>query len=183
MGVSRSTYYYKPEPESEENQLLMRLIDEQYTKTPFYGRRRMSAWLCRHGYDVNEKRVARLMEALGLQAIYPKPKTSLAGVPGKKYPYLLKEVAIVRQNQVWSSDITYIRLRQGYVYLVAIIDWYSRYVLSWEVSTSLDSHFCVSSLEAALQQGKPEIFNTDQGVQFTSQDYTGRLEEAGVSIS
>lgn len=143
----------------------------------------MTAWLATQGYRVNHKRVARLMRAMGLQAIYPKPKLSTPGSGHRIYPYLLRGVQVERPDQVWAADITYIRLKQGFVYLVAILDWYSRYVLSWEVSITLDSGFCVSALEWALKEGKPEIFNTDQGVQFSSQEFQKRLQAEGIRIS
>ncbi len=161
----------------------MRLIDEQYLKTPFYGWPRMTAHLRRQGYAVNHKRIQRLMQKMGIQAIYPKPKTSGAAPGHKVYPYLLRNLAITRPNQVWSSDITYIPLAQGFMYLVAVIDWYSRYVLAWQLSNTLDGRFCLGTLQQALQRGKPEIFNTDQGVQFTASEYTRCLSEAGIRIS
>jgi putative transposase len=163
--------------------VLMRLLDEQYTRTPFYGTRKMMAWLHTQGYPVERKRVRRLMQALGLQAIYPKPRTSLPGETMARYPYLLRGLSIERCNQVWSCDITYIRLQRGFIYLMAVIDWFSRYVLSWEVSVTLDTSFCLQGLDRALRDAKPEIFNTDQGVQFTSQGFTSRLKTADVKIS
>lgn len=161
----------------------MRLLDEQYTKTPFYGVPKMTAYLRSQGYRVNPKRVCRLMQKMGLCAIYPKRKLSRPGEPKKKYPYLLSGVTIERPDQVWSTDITYIRLNCGFVYLVAILDWFSRYVLAWELSNSQDVFFCLSALEKALCQGKPEIFNSDQGSQFTSDTFTSRLEAAEIAIS
>jgi putative transposase len=163
----------------------MRLIDEQYTRTPFYGIPRMTAWLNQYGLDfpVNHKRVQRLMRLMGIEAVYPKPRLSEANAQHRVYPYLLEGVPIVRTDQVWSTDITYIRLRPGFVYLVAIMDWHSRYVLSWELSNSLEASFCLAALDRALAGGQPEIFNSDQGAQFTSRPFTGRLEAAGVSIS
>lgn len=163
--------------------LLMRLMDKQYTETPFYGVEKMTAWLKTQDYDVNVKRVRRLMRLMGLEAIYPKPRLSQPFVGHKIYPYLLRGVPIVRPNQVWSSDITYIRLAHGFVYLVAIMDWFSRYVISWALSVTLDVYFCLEALEKALAIGQPEIFNSDQGSQFTSSDFTGRLEGARVKIS
>lgn len=185
ISLSRASYYYKPcsDAKEEYNSLLMRLIDEQYTKTPFYGSRNMTTWLRRQGHKVNRKRVRRLMEQMGLEAVYPKPNLSKSLKEHKKYPYLLRDVEITRPDQVWSTDITYIRLKQGFIYLVAVIDWYSRYVLSWEISTTLDKEFCMKALDKALEFGTPEIFNTDQGVQFTSLEFTGRLEDAGIKIS
>lgn len=161
----------------------MRWLDEQYTRTPFYGIRRMTAWLQTQGQQANHKRVARLLRLMGLEAIYQKPRLSQPGAGQQIYPYLLRGMKIERSNQVWSTDITYIRLRGGFVYLVAVIDWYSRYVLSWEVSITLDSDFCTSALKQALAQATPEIFNTDQGVQFTSQAFTGILKERQIAIS
>lgn len=162
---------------------LMRLLDEQYTKTPFYGTRKMTAWLNLQGYPVERKRVRRLLQLMGLETIYPKPKTSVTGHQAQRYPYLLRGLAIERCNQVWSCDITYIRLQRGFIYLIAVIDWFSRYVLSWEVSITLDTSFCLEALDRALRGGKPEIFNTDQGVQFTSHEFLQRLKAAEVSIS
>jgi putative transposase len=161
----------------------MRLLDEQYTRTPFYGIRRMTAWLRAQGYAVNHKRVGRLLRLMGLEAIYPKPRLSRPGTGHRIYPYLLRGVSIQRPDQVWSTDITYVRLLHGFIYLVAILDSYSRYVLAWEVSVSLEADFCVSVLERALRSGQPEIFNSDQGVQFTSAAFTGKLLEREVRIS
>lgn len=183
LGLHRSTAYYRPVGESPLNLELMHKIDEQYTKTPFYGSRRMTAVLGRNGYNVNRKRVQRLMRVMGIEAIYPKPNTSRSNEEHKIYPYLLRDVAIVRPNQVWATDITYIRMRHGFVYLVAILDWFSRYVLSWALSNSLDRTFCLEALNAALQTSRPEIFNSDQGCQFTSREFTARLEAANVRIS
>ena len=161
----------------------MRLIDEQYIKTPCYGVPRMTDWLCDNGYAVNRKRIARLMRKMDLVAIYPKPRLSKHGRPSKKYAYLLKDSIITRPDQVWATDITYIRLNTGFVYLVAIMDWYSRYVLSWELSNTLDVYFCLSALERALSCSRPLIFNSDQGAQFTSDAFTARLESANIRIS
>jgi len=183
VGLNRSTFYYTPAQESDLNLHLMRLIDTYYTKAPFYGRRRMTAYLRREGYGVNPKRVRRLMQKMGLQAIYPKRRTSIAAKGHKVYPYLLRNLAITRPNQVWSTDITYIRMLRGFMYLVAIMDWHSRYVLAWQLSNTLDGLFCLDALDFALAQGKPDIFNTDQGVQFTAQSFTSRLEAAGIRIS
>ncbi len=183
LGISRSGFYYEPAPESERNLELMRLLDEQYTRTPFYGIRRMTAWLATEGHVVNHKCVGRLLRLMGLEAIYPKPKLSLSAPGHRIYPYLLRNVPIVRINQVWSSDITYIRLRGAFAYLVAIIDWFSRYVLAWELSVTMDSSFCLSALEWALGTTRPEVFNTDQGSQFTSADFTGMVEAAGSTVS
>ena len=161
----------------------MLLLDEQYTRTPFYGVLRMTAWLQRQGYAVNEKRVRRLLRTMGLMAIYPSPKTSQPALSHKIYPYLLRGVAITRPNFVWSTDITYVRLAHGFVYLVAIMDWYSRYVLAWRLSNSLETHFCLEALDQALAGATPHIFNTDQGAQFTSLEFTSRLDQKGVHIS
>ena len=186
LGLPRSSFYYKPAGESEYNLLLMRIIDEQYTLTPFYGVPKMTELLRIQGHPVGPKRIRRLMRLMGLEAIYPKPKLSKKGAVSSespKYPYLLRGLTIDRANQVWTTDITYIRLRQGFVYLVAVMDWFSRYVLSWEVSNSLDSFFCVWALDKALKRFVPEIFNSDQGSQFTSQEFTDRLETAEIRIS
>lgn len=183
VGLARSSYYYQGAGESAQNLHLMCLLDEQYTRTPFYGIKRMTAWLQTQGYAVNHKRVARLMHLMGLEAIYPKPRLSLPGITPQKYPYLLRGLSIERVNQVWSTDITYIRLQRGFLYLVAILDWFSRYVLSWSVSITLDTSFCLEALEAALAVAQPEIFNSDQGVQFTSAEFTRRLQSAGIRIS
>jgi len=183
VGLARSSYYYQGAGESAQNLHLMRLLDEQYTRTPFYGIKRMTAWLETQGYAVNHKRVARLMHLMGLEAIYPKPRLSLPGIRSQKYPYLLRGLTIERVNQVWSTDITYIRMQRGFLYLVAILDWFSRYVLSWSVSITLDTSFCLEALNAALAIAQPEIFNSDQGVQFTSAEFTRRLHSVGIRIS
>lgn len=183
LGLNRSTLYYEPAGESAENLHLMRLLDEQYLRTPFYGWPRMTAYLRRKGFPVNHKRVQRLMQKMGLQAIYPKPKTTKASQEGKIYPYLLRDLKIDRPNFVWSADITYVPMRQGFMYLVAVIDWYSRYVLTWQLSNTLDGYFCLDALQQALRSGPPAIFNTDQGVQFTAHEFTGRLETASIRIS
>lgn len=183
LGVPRSTYYYTSQGESLENLHLMRLLDEKYTETPYYGMRRMTAWLQSQGYPVNRKRVARLMRTMGLETLYPKPRTSQAHPEHRVYPYLLRDVPITQVNQVWSTDITYIRLHSGFIYLVAVLDWFSRYVLSWAVSITMEVGFCLEALEQALRIARPEIFNSDQGAQFTSLDFTGRLEAAGIRIS
>jgi putative transposase len=161
----------------------MRLLDEQYTRTPFYGTRKMTAWLQTQGYAVNRKRVTRLLRMMGLEAIYQKPKLSNAEKRAQRYPYLLRNLHITHTNQVWSCDITYIRLQRGSVFLMAIIDWFSRYVLSWEVSITLDTSFCLEALDRALKIATPEIFNTDQGSQFTSHEFTDRLKAADIRIS
>ena len=183
-GLNRSSYYYQPAPESPLNLTLMRLIDEQYLRTPFYGYLKMTEYLCqKKEYQVNHKRVYRLMNQMGLRAVAPRPHTSRPHPDHKIYPYLLRGVDITRPNQVWSADITYVPMQRGFMYLVAVLDWYSRYVLSWEVSNTLDGDFCVLALERALQRGQPEIFNTDQGAQFTAKVFTARLERAEVKIS
>ena len=183
LGLHRSNWYYEAVPESALNLKLMRVIDEQYLDTPFYGSRRMTVCLRQRGHAVNRKRVQRLLRLMGLEAIYPKPKTTHRGQGHKIYPYLLRGLSITRPDQVWSADITYVPLQMGFLYLVAVLDWYSRHVISWRLSNSLDNEFCVEALEEALAECRPEIFNTDQGVQFTSQAFTGRLESAGVAIS
>ena len=185
LGLSRSSLYYRRQGESEYNLKLMRQLDEQYMKTPYYGVPKMTQWLLRKGYQVNPKRIRRLMRIMGLEAIYPHSKRNLSKPDKnhKKYPYLLNNVTIDRVNQVWSSDITYIRMHHGWLYLTAVMDWYSRYVLSWELSITLEPDFCVTALNKALEQGRPEIFNTDQGSQFTSTDFIGVLKKAGITIS
>jgi putative transposase len=183
LGIARSGYYYQPIGEQEENQQLMRLIDGEYTRHPFYGYRKITRWLRDEGYLVNKKRVQRLMHTMGLAAIVPKPNLSKPHPAHPVYPYLLRGVKIEQINQVWSADITYIPLHQGWMYLVAIIDWFSRYVLAWEISNTLDTDFCLVVLERALKQGTPSIFNTDQGAQFTSTAFTERLQKAQIAIS
>lgn len=183
LGLPRSSYYYSSHRDDRYNLKVMNLIDEQFTRTPFYGVERMTAWLKRQGEAVNHKRVRRLMRLMGLEAVYPKPRLSLSNQAHKLYPYLLRNVVIDRPDQVWCADITYIRMLYGFVYLVAIMDSYSRCVLSWELSTNLDTAFCVSALEKAFQVSQPEIFNTDQGSQFTSREFTERLKEGGIRIS
>ena len=183
LGLSRSSLYYEPGGEAAEDLRLMRLIDEQYTARPFYGSRRMTIWLNEQGEGVNRKRVQRLMRVMGLEAIYPKPRLSLAGKGHRIYPYLLRGVTVERRDQVWSTDITYVPMTSGFMYLAAVIDWFSRYVIAWRLSNTLDGSFCLEMLEEALKGGRPEIFNTDQGVQFTAAAFTGRLESAGVAVS
>lgn len=182
-GIPRTSLYYTAVPETEENLLLMRLIDEQYMRHPEFGCPRMTDWLRDEGYDVNPKRVARLMRHMGLQAITPGPHTSNPAPEHKIYPYLLRNIEIERVNQVWSTDITYIPMRYGFMYLAAVIEWRSRYVLSWKLSNTLDSLFCVQALKQALRQGTPEIFNTDQGAQFTSEAFTRVLLDREIAIS
>jgi len=183
LGVNRAGLYYQSRAESEENHLLLRLLDEQYTRTPFYGSRKMTEWLRAKGYEVNRKRVSRLMALMGVEAVYPKPKLSAPGEGHKIYPYLLSGVEVTRVNQVWSTDITYIRMAQGFVYLVAVMDWFSRYVLSWSLSLTMELDFCVEALKRALRRGRPEIFNSDQGSQFTSEKFTGELQARQIAIS
>jgi putative transposase len=183
LGIHRSGLYYEAAGESAENLLLMRLLDEQYTRTPFYGSRKMTEWLANVGHPVNRKRVCRLMELLGIEAVYPKPRLSQPGEGHRIYPYLLRGVKVERVNQVWSTDITYIRMAEGFLYLVAVIDWFSRFVLSWSVSLTMEVDFCIEALKRALRRGQPEIFNSDQGSQFTSEKFTGVLAERQVAIS
>lgn len=186
IGLNRTSYYRcdKGATETAENLELMRLIDEEYTRHPFYGSRKLRDYLCRKGHDVNRKRVRRLMRKMGLKSLAPTPNTSKPNVQHKVYPYLLNGLDIDRPNQVWCTDITYIRLQGGFVYLVAVMDWYSRRVLSWEVSSSMDDSFCVSALERALRlHPKPEIFNSDQGSQFTGKAFTDVLKHHHITIS
>jgi putative transposase len=183
LNLSRSSYYYVSGKDDRYNRLLMNLIDEQYTRMPFYGVAKMTAWLHRQGHFVNPKRVRRLMRLMGLEAIYPKPNLSKACPAHRKYPYLLKNMVIDHPDQVWTADITYIRMQQGFLYLVAVMDWYSRYVLSWEVSITLDAGFCIDAMKRALCLSQPEIMNTDQGVQFTSELFIGILEDRNIIIS
>ena len=183
LCLSRSTAYYRPHREGMANLRLKEAIDAQYTRTPFYGVERMRAHLRREGWSVNPKRVRRLMREMGLSAIYPKPRLSPSNRAHPVYPYLLRGVTMERPDHVWASDITYVRLRGGFAYLTAVMDWYSRYVLSWELSNTLEAAFCVEALERALAVSKPEIFNTDQGGQYTSEAFAGRLKQAGVKIS
>lgn len=184
LKVSRSGWYYKPKEESPFNLSLMRVIDEQFLATPYYGSRQMTRQLRRSGYRVSRKRVRRLMRLMGLEAIYQAPRTSRPHPDHKVYPYLLKELNINCPNQVWCSDITYIPIKRGFLYLVAIMDWYSRKVLSWRISNTLDTEFCVQALkEAIFLYGIPEIFNTDQGSQYTSLSFTNILKDHGIKIS
>lgn len=176
--MSRSSWYYELASETVENLALMRAIDEQYLKTPYYGSRKMA-----ETFGVNRKRVQRLMRLMGIEAIYPKRRTTWPAAGHKIYPYLLRDVEIVRPDQVWASDITYIPVNQGFLYLVAIMDWFSRHVLSWRLSNTLDVRFCLEALDDALLQTQPEIFNSDQGSQFTAAAFTSRLESCGVAIS
>ena len=181
LGISRSSLYYLPTEAGAEDMELMALIDQQYLKTPFYGSRRMTAWLRNHGHQVNRKRVRRLMQLIGLETIYRRPNTSKPNPGHKVYPYLLRGLEINRVNQVWATDITYIPMARGFLYLVAIMDWHSRYVLAWRLSNTLEVDFCVAALEEALSKGRPQIFNTDQGSQFTSEAFTSMLLAQGSS--
>ena len=183
LGLNRATYYYRSERDESYNRTLMHLLDEQFTRTPFYGVDRMTEWLRRRGHGVNPKRIRRLMRQMGLEAVYPKPRLSDNGKAHRRYPYLLRELSIDHPDQVWCSDITYIRMVYGFVYLVAVMDWFSRYVLAWELSTTLETGFCVRALQHALMSSKPEIFNTDQGVQFTSAEFLDPLTAGGIRIS
>ena len=183
LGLARSSLYYEAKGENPEDLKLKRMLDEEYTRRPFYGVRRMTEYLRREGYAVGETRTRRLLREMGLMAVYPKPKLSVPCKYHKLYPYLLRDVEITRPDQVWAADITYIRLSGGFVYLVAIMDLFSRKALSWRLSNTLDAGFCVEALREALLKGRPEIFNTDQGSQFTSLEFTGVLENAGVKIS
>jgi len=183
LGIARSSFYYPASGEGAENERLMKLLDEQFTQTPFYGVRRMTAWLRTQGETVNPKRVRRLLRLMGLEAIDPKPNLSKVGDNVRRYPYLLRELVISAPNQVWSTDITYIRMNQGFLYLTAVIDGFSRYVLSWQLSNTMEVGFCLEALEAALCQSQPQIFNTDPGAQFTSAAFTQRLETQGIAIS
>jgi putative transposase len=183
LGLARSTFYYSPGEESPENLTIMRRMDEIYLNQPFYGYRRITAQLQREGHAVNEKRIRRLMQTMGLSAIYPKPNLSRMKEGKIKYPYLLRGITIECCNHVWSTDITYIPMKRGFLYLVAIMDWFSRYVLSWGLSTTLDEIFCLDALEVALMIGRPKIFNSDQGSQFTGSRFTSALVACGISIS
>ncbi len=184
LNVNRSSYYYRPKPIKAEDLELMRLIDEQYLKTPTWGSRSMRNHLRRLGYKINRKRVQRLMRLMGLEAIYPKPKTSRPHPEHKVYPYLLRNLTIDRPNQVWTTDITYVPMARGFMYLVAVMDWHSRKVLSWRVSNTMEADFCVAAVDEAIERfGAPEIFNTDQGAQFTSDVFTSLLKEHDVDIS
>jgi putative transposase len=185
LSLNRSTYYYRPQPRvSEEELWLMRRIDEMHMQRPFLGSRRIRDWLYEEGHDINRKRVQRLMRQMGIAALYPKKNTSKPGKEHKIYPYLLKGLNINRPNQVWCSDISYIPMAKGFVYLTVIMDWYSRKVLSWRLSNTLDSDFCVDALEEAIgRYGIPEIFNTDQGAQYTGEAFTSVLKAASIKIS
>jgi putative transposase len=184
LSLNRSTYYYQAKSVSETDLKLMRRIDEMHLKRPFYGSRRIRDWLWEEGHDINRKKVQRLMREMGIMALYPKKGTSRPGKGHKVYPYLLRGLEINRPNQVWATDITYIPMAKGFVYLVVVMDWYSRKALSWRLSNTMGSDFCVDALEEAIRRyGTPEIFNTDQGAQFTSDAFTGVLKEHGIRIS
>jgi putative transposase len=183
LGLNRSSFYYRQSVENEEDASLMRVIDEQYTRTPFYGYRKMTVYLQRLGLTVNHKRVLRLMKKLGLAAIYPKPNLSKPGKEHLRFPYLLKGVKISYSNQVWATDITYIRLKAGFIYLLAIMDWHSRFVIDFEVSITLEAEVYVEALKRALKKGKPDIFNSDQGSQFTSLEWLKVLQKNNIQIS
>lgn len=184
LSLNRSTVYYQPKPASDEDLKLMRRIDEMHLQRPFYGSRRIRDWLQAENHDINRKKVQRLMQQMGIQALYPKKGTSRPGKGHKIYPYLLKGLEISRSNQVWATDITYLPMAKGFVYLVAIMDWHSRKVLSWRLSNTMDTAFCVEALEEAIARyGAPDIFNTDQGAQFTSDAFTGVLKQNGIQIS
>ena len=183
LRLSRSSVYYRPKPAKPADLELMSGMDRQYLKTPYYGSRRMTAWLRTQGHLVNRKRVQRLMRAMGLEAIYRKPNTSKPAPEHRIYPYLLKGVTVDRVNQVWAADITYLPMSRGFLYLVAIMDWHSRYVLAWKLSNTLEMDFCIDALKEALSKGQPEIFNTDQGSQFTSEAFSGLLLERGIKVS
>jgi putative transposase len=184
MGLNRSSWYYEPVPLSEADQTMMKLLDEQYMKTPFYGVRNMTTYLREAGYTVGKDHVRTLLRTMGLSAIFPKPNLSRPHPENRIYPYLLRDIDVIRPNQVWCSDITYIRLYHGFAYLVAVVDWYSRAVLSWRLSNTLEAGFCVEALREAISKyGSPDVFNTDQGTQFTSQDFINVLTTNNISIS
>jgi putative transposase len=184
LGLARSSYYYAPVVVSADELALRRAVDRAYTRWPFYGSRRLAWALQREGYAVGRERVQRLMRAMGLEAIYPKPRLSQPGAPAVKYPYLLRGMTIDRPNQVWAVDITYLALSWGWMYLVALLDWASRYVLAWRLSNTLETEFCLAAMEAALtRHGAPEIHNSDQGAQFTSATYVARVEASGARVS
>jgi putative transposase len=183
IGLSRSSYYYQPAPETPENLALMAMIDREYMARPFLGSRRLRTWLRRQRHRVNRKRVQRLMGLMGLEAVHPKPRLSKPAPGHRVYPYLLRGVTVDRSNQVWSTDITYIPMPTGFMYLTAVMDWYSRYVLSWRLSNTLEIDFCLDALDEALCGGRPEIFNTDQGSQYTAEAFVSRVTASGVRMS
>lgn len=184
LGLPRSTYYHRPEPIPADDLALMRLVDEAYLAHPYFGSRQMARWFRRQGYDVNRKRVQRLMRLMKIEAIYQKPNLSRANPAHRIYPYLLRKLKVDRPNQCWATDITYVPIQGGHIYLCAVIDWYSRAVLAWELSNTIDASFCVRAVQRAIDQyGAPEIFNTDQGSQFTSDAFTRPLLALGVQLS
>ena len=183
LGVARSSLYYRPKEASGEDLALMPAMDRQYLDTPFYGSRRMKVWLAREGRCVSRKRVQRLMRIMGLRATYRSPRTSQPAPAHRIYPYLLEKIRVTRPNQAWAADITYLPMARGFLYLVAIMDWHSRYVVAWRLSNTLEADCCVDALQEALAQAQPEVFNTDQGSQFTSLEFTQVLQEHGVKIS
>jgi putative transposase len=183
LGLSRSSYYYQPTPQTPENLALMALIDREFLAHPFLGSPRLTQWLRAEGHAVNRKRVQRLMGIMGLEAIYPKPRLSVPTPGHRVYPYLLRGVTVERPNQVWSTDITYIPMPTGFMYLTAVMDWYSRYVLSWRLSNTLEVDFCLEALDEALRRGRPEIFNTDQGSQYTAEAFVSRVTASGARMS
>ena len=183
LGLNRSTVYYRPAAETPENLRLMELVDRQFTARPFYGSRRMTAWLRSRGHEVNRERVQRLLGVMGLEAIHPRPRRRGDGQPRRVFPYLLRDVAVERADQVWSADITSLPLAGGFMDLAATIDWFSRFVVAWKLSHTLDGAFCRAMLDEALSRRTPEVFNTDQGAQFTAQAWTDRLETAGIRVS
>ena len=183
LGVAHSSLYYRPREASGENPALMQAMDRQYLDTPFYGSRRMKVWLAREGRRVSRKRVQRLMRIIGLRPIYRRPRTSRPAPEHRVYPYLLEKIRVTRPNQAWAADITHLPMARGFLYLVVVMDWHSRYVVAWRLSNTLEADFCVDALKEALGQGRPEVFNTDQGSQFTSLEFTQVLQEHGVKIS
>ncbi|WNJ17577.1 IS3 family transposase [Pontibacter sp. G13] len=183
LGLPRSSYYYQPLEESPLNLELMGVLDRIYLRKPYFGRPRLTRAIRELGYPINSKRIGRLMKIMGIRAIFPEPRTTIQEKEHKKYPYLLRGLEIIHPNQVWCSDITYVPMQAGFLYLVAIMDWYSRYVISWRISNALDKSFCIEALEEALDHGKPEIFNSDKGGQYTSPAFTGLLEDAKSRIS
>jgi putative transposase len=183
LGLSRGACYYTPAPVNEEDLTLMRLLDEEYTRHPFYGVRRMLWFLRGSGWPVGHDRVRRLLRTMGLEAVGPKPRTSAPGVGHKIHPYLLRGLTVEGPDHVWATDITYVPMARGFVYLTAVMDWFSRYVLAWRLSLTLDVGFCLEALESALLRSRPKIFNSDQGSQFTSDAFTGRLAAAQIAIS
>lgn len=183
LGIQRSAIYYEPQPETAENLQLMRLMDEEHLKHPARGSRQMVDYLEDEGFNVNRKRVQRLMRKMGIEGMSPRRRTTLQNAGHRVYPYLLRGLEIQRPNQVWCSDITYIPMRRGFMYLVAVLDWFSRHVLSWQLSNSMDADFCIEALKEALETATPEVFNTDQGAQFTSREHTDVLKSHGIAIS